>query len=657
MHRYLFILLGFLLTSLSLHAQNNCEYQLILNDAGGDGWQGAGVTFFVETTPTLFTTTEATDTFTIALVEGDSISIRYETGPNNGDNNFQLIDSDGQVLVDDTNPLQGVRFDDFASCPICPSLVLNSIVNVDSFDNRVIIDWEASDSLGIYQVEYATCGNLNNPSEVLSAQTNLSDITITGLEENTCYEYQIYLICLGGDTSIVSPVQEINTIFTRDVGVSGVFAPQFGQKCDFLSEDTLFLILKNFGAAPQTLIPFDFTLTLNGQELGGNVMMPEDGLFTGVIAKDSCIAFPFEELIDVSEPGEYTISVRTGLEGDGDPDNDEFTTTFSHTLLLPFFENFANDVLPDRWSSDEQDLFSLSNGSLSSNLDPLNSRFELVTARYGRVEAGDSLSFNYVFTSIDPAVPASDLGAGDQLLVEISTDCGENYTTLDVIDMSVVNPNNGGVFTEASIALDNFVGQLVNFRFTALRGSTSFKIVLDDINIYECVANTFEANEVVTFESASNEADGSIFVSPTGGIAPYTFNWSTTEMTMGNASIIEGLVAGVYDVTITDAFNCFSIVSFNIGIVATNDLEDLIDLNLYPNPAKETLTLDLSLEEPQALDVHIYNAVGQKVWSDKLVSSSQHNRPISLANFSSGIYFMQLRSDQGQVTKRFIVDK
>ena len=659
MHRYISFFIGFLLAAINLQAQNNCEYQLILNDAGGDGWQGAGITFFIETTPQLFTITGSTDTFNIALTEGDSISIRYQTGPNNAENSFQLIDSDGQVVSEEDDPLQGIRFDDFASCPICPSIELGSQMNIDSFDTSVVIDWGSSDSLGIYQIEYAPCGFLNNPDSVLLAQSSISEATLLGLRQKTCYEYQISLVCLGGDTSIISGVNQINTIFTKDVGVSGVFAPAFGDKCDFLTQDTLFLILKNFGAAPQTLIPFDFTLTYNLEVIGGNVQMPTDGLFTGVIAKDSCIAFPFEELIDVSEPGEYTINVRTGLEGDSDNSNDSFTTTFTHTFLLPFFEGFEDTTLPERWSSDEVDPFFNFNGSetVSSILDPLNSKFELTTARYGRIQATDSLSFSYAFAADDPTGTPTDLVAGDQLLVEISTDCGESYLTLDVIDMVDVNPNVAQALTDVSIPLNGFIGNLVNFRFTALRGGTSFRIVLDDINVYNCVADAITINDIVTFESVEFEQDGSITVSPIGGIAPYTFEWSnSTDVTMGTSSTITGLAADVYSVTVTDAFGCFASESFNVGIVATDNFEDLVDINLYPNPARDIITLDLALEQAQALDVVIYNAVGQQMWSNALPSAEQHRLPISLVDYSAGLYFIQIQSEQGQITKRFIVN-
>ena len=190
-----------------------------------------------------------------------------------------------------------------------------------------------------------------------------------------------------------------------------------------------------------------------------------------------------------------------------------------------------------------------------------------------------------------------------------------------------------------------------------MRGSSSFRIVLDDINIYNCVPNSITVNNVVNNESVENGADGTIAVSPTGGIAPYSFVWSTGDTNMGSSSTLGGLTADSYTVTVTDAFGCFTTETFNIGVVSTQDLTNLVDINLYPNPVKDVLTLDLSLEKALDLEVYIYNSIGQQLWFSDLPSSEEHRLPISVNDFSTGLYFLQVRSDEGQVTKRFVIDK
>jgi hypothetical protein len=60
---------------------------------------------------------------------------------------------------------------------------------------------------------------------------------------------------------------------------------------------------------------------------------------------------------------------------------------------------------------------------------------------------------------------------------------------------------------------------------------------------------------------------GSISVTPTGGVAPYTYTWSNGAT--GNA--IDGLVAGVYSVIVTDASGCSRTLFF--GIINPSPIE------------------------------------------------------------------------------------
>ncbi len=63
--------------------------------------------------------------------------------------------------------------------------------------------------------------------------------------------------------------------------------------------------------------------------------------------------------------------------------------------------------------------------------------------------------------------------------------------------------------------------------------------------------------------SAITLCDGSAFVRPSGGSAPYTFVWSGTPIGQ-NTDSISGLCVGTYTVTITDANNCDTVVAINV---------------------------------------------------------------------------------------------
>lgn len=68
--------------------------------------------------------------------------------------------------------------------------------------------------------------------------------------------------------------------------------------------------------------------------------------------------------------------------------------------------------------------------------------------------------------------------------------------------------------------------------------------------------------------SCAESTDGSAVVNPSGGMSPYTFNWSNGQTTAS----VTGLSPGVYHVTITGADECETVEHITIGVVV--DLEN-----------------------------------------------------------------------------------
>ncbi|MEZ4932999.1 MAG: SprB repeat-containing protein [Saprospiraceae bacterium] len=65
----------------------------------------------------------------------------------------------------------------------------------------------------------------------------------------------------------------------------------------------------------------------------------------------------------------------------------------------------------------------------------------------------------------------------------------------------------------------------------------------------------------VVTASICGQPDGAIDISPTGGIAPYTYEWSNGELTEDLINIL----SGTYSVTVTDAVGCSVAGNFNVA--------------------------------------------------------------------------------------------
>jgi hypothetical protein len=75
-------------------------------------------------------------------------------------------------------------------------------------------------------------------------------------------------------------------------------------------------------------------------------------------------------------------------------------------------------------------------------------------------------------------------------------------------------------------------------------------------------------------------------------------------------------------------------------------------VSLYPNPAKDRITISI----PQAIDVtgnfDVYNAIGQKITTKKV--TTENDLTINTNNYQAGIYFINLTIGEFSKTLRFI---
>lgn len=133
----------------------------------------------------------------------------------------------------------------------------------------------------------------------------------------------------------------------------------------------------------------------------------------------------------------------------------------------------------------------------------------------------------------------------------------------------------------------------------------------------------------------------SIWAVVSGGSGHYKYLWSPGGAT---TSAIGHLCLGTYKVMVTDSIGCFDsatiVLTHPAGINNINGQEN--GINFYPNPFKQSFTVDVNTNEPVV--VTMFNMLGENVGSWTL-NNGLHS--IDAQQFPSGIYMMQAKTLNG----------
>jgi len=145
---------------------------------------------------------------------------------------------------------------------------------------------------------------------------------------------------------------------------------------------------------------------------------------------------------------------------------------------------------------------------------------------------------------------------------------------------------------------------------------------------------------------------GAVTFTPTQTYSSYL--WSTGATT----NSITTTMGGVYTLTVTDANGCTAtdVVEAIDNVLSVKEINKQDLLQLYPNPAKDDVQLDLALTADQLpVEITLWNAVGQPI---KQLTTNVIKPRISLNNVANGHYTVQvITADEQRIIKPLVVRK
>lgn len=99
-----------------------------------------------------------------------------------------------------------------------------------------------------------------------------------------------------------------------------------------------------------------------------------------------------------------------------------------------------------------------------------------------------------------------------------------------------------------------------------------------------------------------------------------------------------------------------SYASSNVGI---NEAEKktLSNLSIYPNPASKQLNLAFVAQNTSSVSISLTNVAGLKVYNETFSNHSEtYNQSIDVSSFPKGMYFIDIRSENGNVIRKIVIE-
>ncbi len=154
--------------------------------------------------------------------------------------------------------------------------------------------------------------------------------------------------------------------------------------------------------------------------------------------------------------------------------------------------------------------------------------------------------------------------------------------------------------------------------------------------------------------SASAGCNGSAWIIPAGGTAPYTYLWTTGGQTTDS---IQNQCSGTYCYTVTDGNGCTSSACVTIKLATgVNGITNKTGVSIYPDPNNGNFTITLAGSGNSLLS--ICDEMGREVYKhiiDPAIPDS--TLTINLSNLPSGVYLAKITTGTGVVNQKLVIQK
>jgi hypothetical protein len=194
---------------------------------------------------------------------------------------------------------------------------------------------------------------------------------------------------------------------------------------------------------------------------------------------------------------------------------------------------------------------------------------------------------------------------------------------------------------------------------TGLAAGTYSVSVEDANNCQKSIDITVEEPEALALIAVANDEtvaganDGSVSAGASGGTPPYTYDWGSA----GSGANLSDLAPGEYTITVTDANGCEATETVTVAGATSIRLPGRVEaMQVYPNPSLGRFTLDLSLAQPEAVQVEVYDLQGRSIAQQSAAAATTHQLRLDLGQAPAGTYLLEVSVGPARIHRRLLVE-
>jgi hypothetical protein len=258
-----------------------------------------------------------------------------------------------------------------------------------------------------------------------------------------------------------------------------------------------------------------------------------------------------------------------------------------------------------------------------------------------------STAYQYRITATCSGTAGTASATGTFTTSAASTTCTDNYESNNSRNAAKTIALNTDIFAKIGTSTDKDW-----FKFTTLSTAPKIKVVLDQLPAdYDLALYNSNGSTLTSSALAGTSTETVIYNTYTTGRTCYIQVYGYASAFNANSC---------YRVRVSTSATNFRTADGSEEnsneIVSAEKVTGLEGLNLFPNPANTSLTINYFTPSMENTSIEIYDMMGQLVNSMNVNANEGFNsRELDLTSMSNGVYFLKVTQNNNTLTNKFVV--